>query len=207
MTKPKRNAREDILNTAERLFADQGIENVSLRTINAEAGYSAAALHYHFKTRENLLETLMIDRQQTVMALRAGLINALEKQDRPGVMALAEALVMPFAQLILDDHEQGLITVRFFFRAYVERSGIDRAERITADSLDIFDPLLAKALPDLDKEMRRIKWLVATEAAFQGLANMESILGTASKTGAGDSHTQYITALIEFIAGGLQYNS
>ena len=69
MAKSKRNAREDILNTAEELFAAKGIENVSLRAINAAAGYSAAALHYHFKTRENLLAALLTERQEPVMGL------------------------------------------------------------------------------------------------------------------------------------------
>ena len=53
------SGREAILNTAERLFAERGIDAVSLRTINAEAGYSVAALHYHFGTRDGLIRALL----------------------------------------------------------------------------------------------------------------------------------------------------
>ena len=207
MAKPRRNAREDILNTAEQLFAEKGIENVSLRAINAAAGYSAAALHYHFRSREKLLETLLLDRQEPVMVLRARLVDALQGEEEPEVMALAEALVMPFAQLILANHERGLVTVKFLFRAYIERSASIRAQQITEDSLNIFDPLLAKALPDLSQSLRRIRWLVATETAFQGLANINAILSTASVRSKDESRERYVASLTEFIAGGLQYKS
>ena len=48
-----------IMNAAERLFAERGIDAVSLRTINAEAGYSVAALHYHFASKAALGEALI----------------------------------------------------------------------------------------------------------------------------------------------------
>ena len=111
MDRPKRNARKDILSTAERLFTERGIENVSLRTINARAVYSAAALRYHFKTREVLLRALMIERLQPVMEARAALIGSLGQSGQPTATALAEALVMPFARLIEADHERGLTTI------------------------------------------------------------------------------------------------
>ena len=44
----KTNAREAIIYTAERLFAEQSMNSVSLRMINAEAGYSVAALLLYF---------------------------------------------------------------------------------------------------------------------------------------------------------------
>ena len=46
------SARERLLDCAEHLFADHGLEGVSLRAINAEAGLSPAALHYHFGTQQ-----------------------------------------------------------------------------------------------------------------------------------------------------------
>lgn len=207
MSKPRRNAREDILNTAERLFAENGIENVSLRTINAEAGYSAAALHYHFRSRDKLLEALLLERQQPVMALRAELLEALEQEPTPNIEALAEALVMPFAQLILSEPERGLSSVKFFFRAYVAQSDLDRVRKTTEESLKIFAPLLARALPDLDEETRSTRWLMATELTFQGLANMETIMAASHKRSSSKNRERHVKTLVEFVAGGLSYGS
>lgn len=206
MAKPRRNAREDILNTAESLFAENGIENVSLRAINAAAGYSAAALHYHFRSREHLLEALLLQRQQPIMALRQQLLQALAVQDKPSAESLAEALVLPFAQLVLSEPESGLRSVKFFFRAYVEQGDFGPVRQATQESLRIFDPLLALSQPGLDRETRRTRWLMATELTFQGLANMETIMDTGSVRASNASRARYVKTLIAFVAGGLQYN-
>ena len=56
-----------LIETAERLFAEKGIDNVSLREINRAAGQkNVAALHYHFGTRESLLEALFENRMSGV---------------------------------------------------------------------------------------------------------------------------------------------
>src|ERR1700685_4032256 len=65
------SGREIIMDAAERLFAERGIEAVSLRTINAEAGYSVAALHYHFATRDGLVRALLARAQPPMLAWRA----------------------------------------------------------------------------------------------------------------------------------------
>lgn len=205
MDKPKGNAREDILNTAERLFAENGIQNVSLREINAEAGYSAAALHYHFRSRDGLLEALLLKRQEPVMTLRAELLQPLQEERRPSVESLAEALVMPFAHPILNDPETGLTAVKFLFRAYVEQSHHGQIRKTTERSLKTFEPLLARALPDLDQTRRRSRWLLATELTFQGLANMDAIMALSKQSHARKSREQYVQTLITFIAGGLRY--
>ena len=49
-----------IIETAERLFAEKGINNVSTREIAREAGQkNHSALHYHFGDKENLLDALL----------------------------------------------------------------------------------------------------------------------------------------------------
>jgi len=40
-----------ILDAAERLFAERGIESVSVRSILAAAGVNVALAHYHFGSR------------------------------------------------------------------------------------------------------------------------------------------------------------
>lgn len=207
MSKPRRNAREDILNTAERLFAENGIENVSLRAINAEAGYSAAALHYHFRSRDKLLEALLLDRQQPVLALRTELLESLASDPEPSLESLARALVLPFARLVLEDPERGLTSVKFFFRAYVEQSGHPQVRATTEKSLKIFFPLLSRAQPGVKAETLRIRWLLATELAFQGLANMESIIAVGGGRANSKGQEQYVEQLVEFVAGGLAYRS
>ena len=55
---------EKILATAEIMFADQGYHAVSLRSMTREAGVNMAAIHYHFGSKQALLEQIFERRCQ-----------------------------------------------------------------------------------------------------------------------------------------------
>jgi len=52
------DTKHKILSKSLKLFNDRGISNVSLRTIADEVGISVGNLQYHFKKREDIVETL-----------------------------------------------------------------------------------------------------------------------------------------------------
>src|SRR5690348_1404824 len=47
-----RHKRELILGAARSVFAEEGLEGASLRAIATRAGYTAAALYFHFDSKE-----------------------------------------------------------------------------------------------------------------------------------------------------------
>lgn len=53
-----KNTKSKILSTALKLFNQQGLAKVTLRSIAKEMGISQGNLCYHFKKREDILETL-----------------------------------------------------------------------------------------------------------------------------------------------------
>ena len=64
-----RATRERILLTAERLFAESGIGNVSLRDIGIAANQkNIGAVQYHFGDRDNLIVQIVIYRAQVPLA-------------------------------------------------------------------------------------------------------------------------------------------
>ncbi len=54
----KKSSRDRILETAERLFIEQGVENTTVREIAREAGTNLALLNYYFKSKENLFDEI-----------------------------------------------------------------------------------------------------------------------------------------------------
>ena len=54
--------KERILDAAERLFAERGFAATSLRSITAAAGVNLAAVNYHFRSKEALLEAVFTRR-------------------------------------------------------------------------------------------------------------------------------------------------
>ena len=50
--------KDRILNAAERIFAEQGLEAVSLRAVTTEAGVNIAAVNYYFGSKAALLQAM-----------------------------------------------------------------------------------------------------------------------------------------------------
>ncbi len=57
----KRYIKEDIRNTARRLFNERGYANVSMRDIAEVLGISVGNLTYHYRLKEELLEAVVLE--------------------------------------------------------------------------------------------------------------------------------------------------
>lgn len=69
---PRRDARAQLLDAAERLFARAGIGGVSLREVAAAAGQkNNSAVHYYFTDKRGLIDALLAERMGEVERLRA----------------------------------------------------------------------------------------------------------------------------------------
>ncbi len=54
----KRNTRDRIIESAKKLFADQGYQKTTIVDISRQAGLSEAALYEYFQGKEDLLLTI-----------------------------------------------------------------------------------------------------------------------------------------------------
>ena len=79
---PGRETQDRILDTAERLFAERGIDGVSVRAILAEAGVNAALANYHFGSREGLIDALLRRRLAPLNEERARLLDEVEARGK-----------------------------------------------------------------------------------------------------------------------------
>ena len=92
------STRERLLDAAERLFAERGIEAVALREITRESGArNAIAAQYHFEDRAGLVQAIMARHLPEVDAGRHLLLDDYEASSEPDLRALTAAYVRPFA--------------------------------------------------------------------------------------------------------------
>ncbi len=192
------------MDAAERLFAERGIDAVSLRTINAEAGYSVAALHYHFATRDGLVRALLARAQPRMLAERARMLAALSGESAPRLEAIVAALVLPLTAGMLEDFPASIAKLRFLVRLSFDRSPY--LARTLEESFAVFRPLLCRALPHLDERTLTRRWRFAADLAQHALANaLEGepgcVAGWAPKRA---QFEQFLRELIAFISGGLR---
>jgi AcrR family transcriptional regulator len=85
-------AKLKILDTAERLFGEEGYQPVSLRHITAAAGVNLASIHYYFGSKEELLDALIERRATPVNEERMESLRRLKEAACPNPIALEDLL-------------------------------------------------------------------------------------------------------------------
>ncbi|MFO1466093.1 MAG: TetR family transcriptional regulator [Steroidobacteraceae bacterium] len=192
------------MNTAERLFAERGIDAVSLRTINAEAGYSVAALHYHFGTRDGLVRALLERAQPPMLECRDRYVAELHAIDHPSLERIVEALVSSLTAGLFSHPVASARRLRFLARLYFDRS--PWMTDIVEEGLGIFLPLLRRALPRLDDGTLKRRWALASELAAHAAANTQELHASAGGRGrlGRGGRERFLRELVSFIAGGLR---
>src|SRR5215470_3442420 len=93
-----------VLDAAERLFADHGFKGASIRAIVEAANVNLAAVHYHFRSKEALLEAVLTRRISVVNEARLRQLDQAEAAaapHAPPVEQILRAFIVPtveFAQ-------------------------------------------------------------------------------------------------------------
>lgn len=96
-------ARARLIAAGERLFAERGIDNVSLRELSRAAGSkNVMALQHHFTDRDGLLEAIQQKHQARIEERRHRMLDDCSAGGDPELHDLAAALVVPWAQCLTD---------------------------------------------------------------------------------------------------------
>jgi AcrR family transcriptional regulator len=139
---------------AERLFALQGFQSVSVRDITAAAGVNLASVNYHFGSKDALLNDIFRRRTAELNRERAKLLH--EANDRhqgaPPVRDILNALMTPPLRWLAPGHERR-ISLQFLIRARGEGTDEMRQTlRTDVSHLKRFSDALLAALPQLAPE-------------------------------------------------------
>src|SRR2546423_11080727 len=159
-----------LLDAAERLIGERGVDAVSLRAINAAAESNVAAAHYHFGSKEALVRAVL-DRRMAVLAEeRYSQLAALEHEPMPSARAVAEVVIRPLFDLSRDHEGAGYL--RFLAALYrAEGDWLPVVDAAFAPQWARIEPVLARATPHLDDDRRGRRLSVASEPMLRMLAD------------------------------------
>jgi AcrR family transcriptional regulator len=119
--------RDKLLDAAARLFAERGIDNVSIAEIVREAGQrNASAVHYHFGSRNEVLRALVARHVPDIAERRRDLLELAIEAGDDDVPAAAEAVVRPITEFAQRGWRE---------RAYLQYGSelADQPERVPAE--------------------------------------------------------------------------
>jgi AcrR family transcriptional regulator len=93
------STREQLLDAATRLFAERGIDNVSIAEIVRTAGQrNVSAVHYHFGNRDEVLRAVLARHVPTIAARRQELLARARATPGSDIHAAVEAIVRPVTE-------------------------------------------------------------------------------------------------------------
>ena len=141
-----------ILECAERLFATKGYDAASIRDITNEAGVNLASVHYHFGSKEKLLEELLKKKLDWLNQERLNALLRLERKAdgaplRPS--SILDAFFGTLLKMIDDKKNGGEMFLKLLGRSSLEPSNLiwSVATNQHTDVIKRFKAALCKSLP------------------------------------------------------------
>ena len=148
-----------ILDAAERLFVEFGLEATSLRQITQQAAVNLAAVNYHFRSKDALFDAVFERRFAPWARECLRELDALEARSAAGqgtidVESVVMCYVRPAFALSKDPSRGGALFVRLFSRVLVEnhRQLRERLSRDWGHLVARYTAALGCALPRLSSE-------------------------------------------------------
>lgn len=212
-TAPRGSAtREALLDAAEALFAREGVEGASLRAITRHAGANLASVHYHFGSKDALVQAVFERRLGPLNRRRLERLDRAEEAaggDAVPVEEILRAFLGPVMRMLREGTAQQRRAnhrlARLLFQGLADPGGPVRTIVLQAfrEVRRRFLEALARALPHLPEEELawRFHFLVGamahTASAGHAVEEMSGGLCDASDV---DAMTE---RLVGFLAAGL----
>ena len=199
------DTKEQILNVAERQFAEKGFSGTTLRGVIREAEVNIAAIHYHFGSKEELFIAVMRRVAKQVVQSQLQQLAEYENQaEPPSVENILEAFYAPPLRVITQMGEPGLIRAQFMGRCRAEPLPIQQlAEKEFNESQQRFLDILQRALPNQTRT--ELQWKL--DLAIAIIIRTLNQVGQSGQLITGSSSEEVeiaISRLVKFVAQGMK---
>lgn len=188
---------EKLLDSAERLFAQQGVLTASVRDITTMAGQrNASAMHYHFGGREGLVTAVLARHGARVAQERAALLAGLGHESH--VANLVRIVVEPLANRLLDE---GGCRYLLILEQCLTIPGLGAPAPLHDESMYGLQAALQKALSWIPAHVlaRRFEFVIAALLGALAVRARSRLDGVKL----GDSDAVYIDDLVEMLAAAV----
>ena len=178
-TKPPKGGKLALILAAEKLIALHGLSGASLREINEAAGLkNVSAAHYHFGSRDGVVEGILAYRLPTIQARRVELIADLQRSGRfSEPRDLVSALVWPLVEE-MRPRPEGNHYLRFIEQIKRSRGDsplVNYGNGLTQSWERILDEL-RRQLVHLPPRLRTLRLRIELANMVSGLASVEAWL-------------------------------
>jgi len=186
-----------LLLAAERLFAEHGLDGISLRQISIEAGSSNnSAIRYHFGTKDDLLRAIFAYRLGDLMQRRA-LLRARSNPD--DLRAQLEAHVLPLIELAESPDSSYVSFIEQLQRAGAVEVLLHQSDAVK--SQDEFASGMQRLLAHIPESARSMRIQQAQDVAVHLAAERERAV---RRNDAAVPFALFVSGVVDGLAGFLE---
>ncbi len=199
------NTRDSLLDAAEVLFVEQGIEGASLRAITHRAAANLAAVNYHFGSKEGLIRAVFHRRLGPIQDERLQLLAEEEARDGGTLEGVLRAFIAPALRIKAAWSCEPTDVTRLIGRVFHEPNEELQALLMSEFTLtvDRFLATLRRLLPHLPEEELLWRFHFGVGAMSQTLS-CGHLLEQFSEGRCSPSHPEAVEQLVAFWAAGLR---
>ena len=203
------DTKQTILDTAERLIAAKGIDAVSLRSITSEANVNLAAIHYHFGSKEALVEKVFERRVTPLNDRRLQMLTAAEERagdDQLEVEEVLRALIAPAMRLYQQEGCEGRRFMQMCGRIYSEQAGyVQRIfDNLFAEIVARFGVAFRRALPEVPEVERAWRVQFCVGAMIHTMSDSEKLKRFSNGLCDPSDTEATVERMVQFCAAGLR---
>lgn len=208
----KKDTKAAIMDAAEILMAEHGLNGASIRAIVAKAGANTAAIHYHFNSREGLVAAILRRSGGYVSRRRLEMIQEFDRGGgTPTPMDVVNLLVDPMIELLVREGEAGRRFLRFIARLQFDRRSQPEGSALHIQEERKYYPeirqrltrLAEQACPDVSDTDLKQRINMAIDTLLQSLANAEFMSTEWESNEQCDELPRFAANLKAFLAAGL----
>lgn len=192
------SARDRILDAAEQLFAERGIDGATVSAITAASGArNKSAVAYHFGSKLDLLEAVLARHLAVLDGRRDALLDRLENRAELTLDDVVDALVLPVAGQLDDPAGVRYLQIQAALLSYPRRGALPDSLREPGPRFSRFGVQLRRVLGS--REMSPATGVLLTSLVFHGLADF-------ARTGPHPrrERDEFVAALTAAVAGIVQ---
>lgn len=206
----KADIRERLLHVAIRLFAEKGIDAVSMRAINTAAGTkNKSAVHYHFGSKLGILEAIFAMLDEQLAPVFEDLVTRVEERSVHENIPVAELVLTNYLPLIIIYNTEGYgkNAIKLFAKMLVDST--PEYQDIYNDYLHEYTgrqyELMKKALPNKPDHHLRYQLMHGLMAMVTGLATLELMKNTPLGDVRFSTEWELVMTHVDYVTGGLTH--
>ncbi|MEP1896131.1 MAG: helix-turn-helix domain-containing protein [Alloalcanivorax venustensis] len=174
-----KGTRLELTLAAEQVFAVKGLQGATLREIREQAGQrNESVIHYHFGSREAIVESVLQLRSAPVDARRTEMLDQARAASNGMPLSteqISRCCLMPLAELLLDGSSPPGHYMRFLIQLRVDRAVWRQFRGLYGLGLEACLAALRNCKPYMPVQIVDQRFISVMDMQVNGLAALEQI--------------------------------